>query len=857
MKQIKILAWILVLLLATACLWACDDVGEEPSENNDPPSGNVQNPVGNGEIMITYYPDAGQAAVTVRVTGGFTLSPIPTKAGHEFLGLFDAPAGGSCIVNANGELTVTLAKSVTLYAQWKTKTYKLIFDPAEGELSRKEQTVLMGGAVVALPVPEREGFDFVGWQDQRGNMISEGSKVLDAWKTFTPESYSLVNDCARLTAVYTRRQITVTLDYRDGSYKAGTLTLNYGDVLTASSLPVEDNGTRRIVAWSIFANGTVPYADDAVEESFTLYAVWKNYQTVMMDDGMGNQTKAYVYEGERFDLNTYNGVVRPGYRVEGWYSNQGLTGSPVTHLSYGMAQTVFYAKWTPTVYTLTFDAVSTGKTIQPITYSYGSFVQLESLYREGYTFNGWCVTPDCSDPPMTAVTAEFFGDYTLYAKFTPDSYTVKLNPGKGTVSREEAQVSYESHFILPIPTRAGASFVGWYYLEDGVEVLCTDELGQSTKIYTFMEGKTLYARWKTVTLTVYYDSNGGTEVAAQTYGYGDPLKFPAPPTKTNLYFMGWYHGDLSEAYLQDSEVNSNLTLYAKWGDVDRGEVYGKCNYESILDTATEYNGNYYKIFNLTCTWEQARAYCEALGGHLVTITSIGEDAVCGQMYRANNVTTCYIGATDKDAEGVWTWVTGEKWGYNNFNTGEPNGGTGSNFGAYYIINGQTAYWDDTSGEHIFMCEWEEGDVAWVRENVGFLKSADELYNEAIYYAGHVYQVYNISDYDYAKQKQYCEKLGGRLATIESARENTVVGFLLKTAGIANAIFGATDRYQEGTWCWTDGRVIGYSNWNSGEPNNSSNAEHYAEVYATGGWNDVQGSGRAAFVCEWDYWELKQ
>ena len=850
MKHMKKLVWVLLILLALACFAACDD----PSDSEDP--GNNRDPEGNAEesITITYYLDAGQSPITVNVSRGFTLSPIPTKEGYEFLGLYDAPSGGSCIVDANGNAAVSFTKSVTLYAQWKTKTYKFSFDPLDGSLSRREQSVVMGSTVTLLPVPELKGYDFVGWQDRFGNMISNGANVLEFYRVFDAEHYTPEGDSVKLTAVYAQRSITVTLDLRDGTYETQTIQLTYGQVLELASLPDRDTGSRRIVAWSIFANSTVAYTDRAVEEDLILYAVWKDYNTFLMDDGLGNQTSVKVYRDEPLELSRYDGVVRPGYRVVGWYTNPGLTGTAQSYISYGSTQQVYYAQWAPTSYTLTFDTASAGKEIGSIVYTMGSVIGLETLYKEGYTFNGWCTTPDCSDQPFTSVNSDFWGDHTLYAKFTPDAYTVKLNPGKGTVSESTAEVSYQSPFLLPVPKRAGAGFLGWYYLDGETEVLCTDETGKSIMNYPFMEGKNLYAKWKTVTLTVKYDTNGGGTIEAQQYEYGATLRFPAAPTKTNLYFMGWYHGDLREAYSEQDEVNSNLTLYARWGDVDRAEVYSKCDYTSILDGASSYNGNYYKIFNISCSWDMAKRYCEAMGGHLVTITSIGEDAVCGRIYRESGLSACYIGATDRDLEGVWSWVTGEKWGYSNFGSGEPNGGTGSNFGAYYSIVGQTAYWDDTSGDHIFMCEWEEGDVAWVRENVGFLKSADTLYNDALYFAGHTYKIYNYSGYNHKQQVNYCEALGGHMATLENQRENDIVAFLLRYSKVEQAMIGANDVGKEGSFEWADGRPIQFSQWNNGEPNNSSSKEHYVEFYHNGGWNDVSDGARTAFICEWDYWQ---
>jgi hypothetical protein len=126
-------------------------------------------------------------------------------------------------------------------------------------------------------------------------------------------------------------------------------------------------------------------------------------------------------------------------------------------------------------------------------------------------------------------------------------------------------------------------------------------------------------------------------------------------------------------------------------------------------------------------------------------------------------------------------------------------------------------------------------------------------------------------------------LTGYLATVTSAGENA---FIKQTLS-ADGWIGASDEYTEinaaagtshtqqsnteGNWYWVTGPEAGtqftssnapnpgsvsgrYMNWTSGEPNNSSNSEHYAEIYASatnpGLWNDLGSAQTLGYVVEY-------
>ena len=94
-------------------------------------------------------------------------------------------------------------------------------------------------------------------------------------------------------------------------------------------------------------------------------------------------------------------------------------------------------------------------------------------------------------------------------------------------------------------------------------------------------------------------------------------------------------------------------------------------------------------------------------------------------------------------------------------------------------------------------------------------------------------------------------LQGYLATPSTQAE---FEFIHKKSGQRNIWLGISDAQQEGCWRYSDGpeaniafyaapgvincpSTAGFTNWNSGEPNNANNAENWAMALTNGKWND--------------------
>ena len=120
-----------------------------------------------------------------------------------------------------------------------------------------------------------------------------------------------------------------------------------------------------------------------------------------------------------------------------------------------------------------------------------------------------------------------------------------------------------------------------------------------------------------------------------------------------------------------------------------------------------YESRIYKIFDTQISWFDAEAYCESVGGHLVTITSAEEQTFVETYMSANSFTKhAWIGAYTDGTN--WRWVTGEIFDYSNWSGSQPDCLNNTQF--FAILNFEKiGKWDDITplvSPQYFICEWE-------------------------------------------------------------------------------------------------------------------------------------------------------
>lgn len=143
--------------------------------------------------------------------------------------------------------------------------------------------------------------------------------------------------------------------------------------------------------------------------------------------------------------------------------------------------------------------------------------------------------------------------------------TFDLNNG---ANEEIIQVKY-NHTIdvkdIKDEKELGESFINWYEvieIKENEEVLAEEPFDFNTKIKKNIKLKAIY-KGKIESITITFDSKGGSAVKPITINKGVPLTLPKEPTYSGYTFKGWY--DKKGTQIREKALlEEDTTLYAKW-----------------------------------------------------------------------------------------------------------------------------------------------------------------------------------------------------------------------------------------------------------------------------------------------------
>jgi uncharacterized repeat protein (TIGR02543 family) len=165
---------------------------------------------------------------------------------------------------------------------------------------------------------------------------------------------------------------------------------------------------------------------------------------------------------------------------------------------------------------------------------------------------------------IIGICAFLFFLFALAACTGTETITINFNTNGGNVISEIEIDAATTTIDLPDPVKEGFQFGGWYFDVDL-------EVPFSISGLLTNQNPTLYAKWTTdeiESLTITFQSNGGSAVAPISFSPGATITIPQNPTKAGYNFKGWYvDQSLTNLFSLTNIPTNNITLYAKWAEI--------------------------------------------------------------------------------------------------------------------------------------------------------------------------------------------------------------------------------------------------------------------------------------------------
>ena len=434
--------------------------------------------------------------------------PTPTRDDYDFNGWYDAAEGGNRFTNG---MTVVRTDVTKLYAQWLNNRHTVTLYPGEGVSVTPTSVRVAVGDTWVLPTPERTGHAFSGWYTEAagGELIENGSVVASTSVT-------------ALYAHYAPNEYTVAFagNGATGSMSAQAFSYDEAKALAANAFVRKGHS---FLGWGLaatdeaaaFADGEIVSNLTAVADAtVTLHALWSvNSYTVSFDAGGGSGsmdpfTKNY---GEVFTLPAA-AFTKDGLPFRGWLGSDGsryADGATVSNLTDRADGTfVLSAVWPGAAY-VAFDpngATNATMSVQRFTDDDEQPLTSNAFVRTGYSFSGWALTEEAAaarevrykDGDVVSSPALTDQTNTLYAVWSPNSYTIRFerNGGQGSMSAQTMVYDTPATLSANAFTRGAEgtfTFLGWATAADG-SVTYADG---ATVTNLATEGTvTLYAVWE-------------------------------------------------------------------------------------------------------------------------------------------------------------------------------------------------------------------------------------------------------------------------------------------------------------------------------------------------------------------------
>ena len=437
----------------------------------------------------------------------------PTRYGYKFLGW--RCSADNKLYNS-GSLPVGTKYDITYTAEWELGKYTLNFKNADGS-NVSSKTVTYNTNIGDLPSISRNGYTFAGWVPCAPAKKTDGN-ILDSLCYYgdknspkaLSQSYKYTNNLSLHIEAFmdnwdsmsnpTQQIISCT---EGGGWGLGYIanTVGHGFEIHTGSYKGVDLG---FGTSGKFTNGQWYYFDIVFTNS-TLKAYVNGVEKGSVATGASisyNSTNTIFVGGEAGG----DATSAAGNYFTGLISNVFIANSP-NRLAYATSTTKmpgenvnYYPVWRINRYTVTFNAnggnVSSTNKVVVFNHSYGNLPTPAT--RTGYTFDGWFTAASGGTQITSSSTFTNVGNQTLYAHWTPITYTVQFNSNMENTSGEvnPMTLTYDTPVNLPKNNFRKIDYIfnSWNTKADGSGTKIIDQQSVQNLAATNTT-ITLYAQW--------------------------------------------------------------------------------------------------------------------------------------------------------------------------------------------------------------------------------------------------------------------------------------------------------------------------------------------------------------------------
>ena len=335
---------------------------------------------------IRYNDGKANQTITVHHGDVYSLSSIPEKAGHEFLGLFDAENGGTQYVNAKGNALspFTDRQNLVLFPQFKALEFTVVlnFEGASVGSHNRSMVVAYGASIPPLPTNlSVENKSFTGWYTaagRGGKQVADAEGNLPQQSILNEENFDLSSAYVNLYAGFKGVEHTVIFHFGDSFLITEEVLVEHGTSISNVTTETRVNNMG-VLKWAKDTDGTDIFTGRVTTDDLRLYAV--EYAPIIDFDTDGGNTLPSIVSkaGEAITLPTPK---KTYYEFAGWVTADGTAFTSSTMPAESQKLT---ARWKATI---SFNE-NGGTTVSDICESTGTSITLPTPTRSGYIFAGW------------------------------------------------------------------------------------------------------------------------------------------------------------------------------------------------------------------------------------------------------------------------------------------------------------------------------------------------------------------------------------------------------------------------------------------------------------------------------------